>query len=95
MAEYDNTNRGVLFKNDRRENEKQPTHKGYMNFDGTDYYLSGWVSTTASGQTVLKLARGDVKEAKGAAPSARVSNSAPPSRPAPSRAQMLDDEVPF
>jgi len=43
MAEYDNTNRGVLFKNDKEGNDKRPDYTGKINFGGTDYRLSAWI----------------------------------------------------
>ena len=93
MAEYDNTNRGVLFKNDRRENDKQPTHRGTLNVKGVDHYLSAWVSTTNSGQPVMRLSLGDVKAEQQSKPAPRA--AAGFARPAPARAMALDDEVPF
>ena len=43
MPEYDNTNTGVLFTNDKGDNPKRPDRKGSINIEGTDYWLSGWV----------------------------------------------------
>ena len=40
MSEYDNTNRGVLFKNDRKESDSHPDYKGQINVDGTEFWLS-------------------------------------------------------
>lgn len=41
--EYDNTDRGVLFKNDRKEQEKHPDYRGSINVGGVDYWLSAWI----------------------------------------------------
>ena len=41
--EYDNTNRGVLFKNDRKESERHPEYKGSINVDGQEFWLSAWL----------------------------------------------------
>jgi hypothetical protein len=43
VTEYDNTNRGVMFKNDQGGNPKRPQYRGSLNVDGTDYNLSAWV----------------------------------------------------
>ena len=44
MAEqYDNTNRGSLFKNDRKELDNHPDYNGSINIDGKDYWLNGWI----------------------------------------------------
>ena len=48
--EYDNTNSGTLFKNDRKESEKHPDYTGKINVDGTDYWLSAWIKTGKSGK---------------------------------------------
>lgn len=48
--EYDNTNRGVLFKNDRKETEKHPDYKGSVNFNGQDCWLSAWLKDGKSGK---------------------------------------------
>lgn len=38
-------NSGSLFRNDRRENEKQPTHTGTAIIGGVRYRISAWVRT--------------------------------------------------
>lgn len=49
MSNYDNTNSGTLFKNDRKEKETHPDYKGQINIDGTDYWLSAWVKVSKDG----------------------------------------------
>lgn len=41
--EYDNTNRGALFKNNDPKSDKSPEYTGTINVDGREFYLSGWV----------------------------------------------------
>jgi len=36
---------GSLFRNERRETDEQPTHKGSCKLDGVEYWISGWVNT--------------------------------------------------
>jgi len=43
-------NSGVLFKNDKIENERSPTYKGNITVDGKDYWLSAWVKEGKSGK---------------------------------------------
>ena len=43
--EYDNTNSGVLFKNES-DNEKAPAYKGKLNVDGTEYQLAAGIIVT-------------------------------------------------
>ncbi len=40
--QYDNTNKGVLFKNDNA-GEKRPDYKGTINIDGVEKDLAAWV----------------------------------------------------
>lgn len=50
MTEYDNTNRGVLFKNQRKESDKHPDYTGNINVDGTEFWLSAWIKDGAKGK---------------------------------------------
>ena len=49
MADYDNTNRGILSKNDRREKDTQPEYTGTLNVEGVDYWVNGWVKERKDG----------------------------------------------
>lgn len=40
--DYDNTNKGILSKNDRKEKDSHPDVKGTLNVGGVEYWLSGW-----------------------------------------------------
>jgi hypothetical protein len=40
---YDNTNRGVLFANDKEGNENRPDYTGRINVDGEDRRIAGWL----------------------------------------------------
>lgn len=42
MKEFDNTNRGQIWKNDRKEKDTHPDYKGSINIKGVEYWLSGW-----------------------------------------------------
>lgn len=50
--QYNNTNKGVLFLNDRKEHDKHPDRKGSINIDGKEYWLSGWDKQTSRGDTI-------------------------------------------
>ena len=53
--EYDNTNRGQLFKNDRKDDAKFPDYKGSLNVEGVDYWLSAWIKVSKDGQKFMSL----------------------------------------
>ena len=50
MADYDNTNRGVLFKNDRKEKDSHPDYKGSINIGGEEFWLSAWIKDGNKGK---------------------------------------------
>ena len=39
---YDNTNRGQIWKNDKKLTESHPDFKGSINVEGVEYWVSGW-----------------------------------------------------
>jgi len=41
-TQYDDTNRGIISKNLRKETEKHPDIKGQINIEGVEYWLDGW-----------------------------------------------------
>lgn len=41
-GQYDNTNRGVLWRQKDKRNPKGPDWKGEINIDGTVYKIVGW-----------------------------------------------------
>jgi hypothetical protein len=43
-------NSGVLFKNDKIENERSPNYKGNITVGGQDYWLSAWIKEGKSGK---------------------------------------------
>lgn len=43
-------NSGVLFKNDKQDNERAPQYKGNITVEGKDYWLSAWVKEGKSGK---------------------------------------------
>jgi hypothetical protein len=55
-ATYDNTNRGALFRNDRKQEDNQPDYRGEIDINGVAYRLSGWKRTAKSGTPFLSLA---------------------------------------
>ena len=96
MAEYDNTNSGALYENDRKTTDNHPDRTGAINTTcpncgtSSDHWLSGWLKkgrdgTKLAGKRFLSLA----SKAKGV-PAA----SAPKAAKAPAVPRISDD-IPF
>ena len=49
QGQYDNTNRGIISKNDRKEKDTHPDYKGEINVGGVDYWLDGWIKQRKDG----------------------------------------------
>jgi len=85
MADYDNTNRGSLFKNDKGDNEKRPDYTGAINVNGVDFKLSAWIKESKEGKKYMSLS----VQAKEDAPA--------PSKPVAKGKDAFDDSelIPF
>lgn len=55
MTQYSNENRGVLFPNDKKGNEKRPDFTGDLNVDGVEYRLSAWKKASKQGNNFLSI----------------------------------------
>jgi hypothetical protein len=42
MSNYDNTNRGSIWKNDDKQTDNHPDFKGSLNVNGVEYWVSAW-----------------------------------------------------
>jgi hypothetical protein len=40
--EYDNTNRGSIWKNDKKDKDTHPDFTGSLNVGGVEYWVSAW-----------------------------------------------------
>lgn len=84
MSQYDNTNSGVLFKNDRKESEKHPDYTGKINVNGEEFWLSAWIKTGQRGKFMsLSVKPKDPDAAKPAKAAAGIAD------------QYQDDAIPF
>lgn len=41
---FDDTNKGVLFKNEKGK-DSHPDYRGSVNVEGVEYWFSGWIKT--------------------------------------------------
>lgn len=86
MTYETNNNSGAIFKNDRRENDKQPTHSGNAVIDGKEFWISAWVKEGRNGGKFFSLAFKPKNEGRRPAPVERGG----------SYSEELDDsEIPF
>ena len=81
MTDYDNTDSGALFKNDKGDNQNRPDYRGSLNVGGTDYWISAWLKTSKAGAKFMSLSV-----------SAKDANTAPNPGPAP---DDFSDDIPF
>lgn len=79
-ATFDNTNRGSIFKNDRKEQDSHPDMKGTINVEGVEYWISGWKKTSKDGKNFISLSVRQKEERK----------SEQPTRKAPPKHDDLD-----
>ena len=81
--EYDNTNRGSLFKNDRKDDAKFPDYQGSLNVNGVDFYIGAWLKISKEGTKFMSL-------------SVKPKNAdASLNKPKKTKEQFDDDSVPF
>ncbi len=73
-------NGGVLFKNDKKENDRAPDYKGNIMVNGNEYWLSAWIKEGKTGKFM-----GLAVSPKDAQP--------PASKPMPKN--LEDDSIPF
>ena len=53
--EFDPTNRGSLFKNEKKESDKHPDMNGTLNVNGKEYWISGWKKTSKAGTGYISI----------------------------------------
>lgn len=46
MSDFDKTNTGAIFPNEQRDNPNSPTHRGSINVNGKEFWVSGWIKPT-------------------------------------------------
>jgi uncharacterized protein (DUF736 family) len=97
---YDNTNSGALFKNDKGGNEQRPDYKGTLNVNGQEYWISAWLKSSKAGQKYMSLsvqpkeARQSVAPRQATAQQYRDAKDGGYRQSAPV-AQFVDDDIPF
>lgn len=83
--QYDDTNRGALFRNDKKETANHPDYKGSINVDGKEFWVSSWIKESKNGAKYMSLS---------VTPKDSQASASPAPKPA-SRAADLDSDIPF
>ena len=94
---YDNTNTGMLARNERKEKDKHPDYRGSINVEGREYWLSGWLKEGKSGGKMegKKFFSLSVEPKTPTAAPAAAPAPAPARQSSRSTAPQQDDDIPF
>lgn len=89
--QYDNTNTGLLAKNDRKERDTHPDYRGKINVEGREFWLSAWIKvgregSKLAGQKYMSLSVQPIEEQR-----SRPARSSQPARP--QRQEQYQDDV--
>ncbi len=82
---FDNTNQGALFKNDKQGNEQRPDYRGTLDVNGQQFWISAWLKSSKAGNKYMSLSV-QPKEAK---------DDRRPERGAQPAAAPVNDDVPW
>jgi hypothetical protein len=52
---FDRTNRGALFKNTTKTDDKHADWRGELNVGGIEFWLNGWLKTSKKGTPFVSL----------------------------------------
>jgi len=94
MSDYDNNNRGSIWKNDKKEKDTHPDFTGSLNVGGVEYWVSAWKRKPGASDKApaLSFSVKPKEEARDAKPAGR---SDPISTGRPRRDALDDEEIPF
>lgn len=106
MAEYDNTNSGALFENEKRKSDKHPHLRGSCTIktpDGelVEYWVSAWQKTSKKGDDFFSLSfqLKEEQEEREERPAKKASSlfksRSGEDTKSKAKEEDLDDEVPF
>ncbi len=89
-------NTGVLFKNDRKTEDRHPDYTGSVTLeDGLDYYLDAWKNQSKGGKNYLKIRIGKQKVQGNTAPQHPAADIRVTQPEKATGFADLDDDIPF
>lgn len=81
--EFDNNMRGILFKNERKEDKRHPDYKGSAEVDGVGYWIAAWIKEGKKGKFMsLSFTEKD-------------DDPPPKGKPQKQRLEDMDSDIPF
>ena len=83
MTDFDKTNTGALFKQDKQGNENWSDYQGSLNVEGKEYWLNAWIKTSKKGQKFMSVTVRTKDRAR------------EESKPEPERDDFVDNDLPF
>lgn len=92
MSQYDETNRGSIWKNDKKETDRHPDFTGSLNVEGVEYWVSAWKRKPDANPKAPALSFSvKPKEPRAAAPDAHNEAKQNGYQPQP----LSTDDIPF
>jgi len=93
MTQYDKTNTGVVFKNDRRTEDWHPEYRGTINVEGVEYFIDLKLRQGKNGTFMSAKVKRKDRPAGGKAVPAAMPTCIP--RPSEPMDGFDDDSIPF
>jgi hypothetical protein len=90
---FDESNRGAIWKNEKKETDKHPDFTGSINVDGHDYWLNGW-RRPADASAKAPSMKFTVRRKDGKPQQQAPQQAQQPRSDMQKRAEM-DDEIPY
>jgi hypothetical protein len=85
MSDYDNNNRGAVWKNEKKATDKHPDFTGSLNVEGKEFWVSAWRSDGSNPKAPVLSFSVNAKEPMAQAPQ----------KPAPAFDDDLSMDTPF
>lgn len=85
--QLDPTNRGWLFVNDKKTEDKQPHWNGTLNVNGVEFWISAWKKISKAEKPYLSISIREKQE--------QTRQVSQPTRKTVTASQLPDDDIPW